>query len=255
MIAFPFKFDLPHWDAQRTALLDAEIIAYKCAAIAERDGESEADAVDRAVSMARSWAEAARATDAIACLSGGNNFRRKIFPAYKASRKGKPKPVFLRACIDAMYQLGAYAYHDDLEADDVMGILATNRTLPNPVIVTIDKDLLQVPGWHCNPDKHCFPVRITPEEAAYALDVQTLAGDSTDGIPGVRGVGVKTAMKKLAEGVEPAHEFETQEDYELNRKLVTILTAGNPDAESYRIQVHPSAKVKFGAIPTTGVSV
>ena len=88
-----------------------------------------------------------------------------------------------------------------LEADDLLGILAT--TLPkysDAIVVSLDKDLRTIPGRHLNPSKETSPavVRVITElEADTAWLMQTLMGDSTDGYTGVPGIGPKKAEKIL----------------------------------------------------------
>jgi len=76
-----------------------------------------------------------------------------------------------------------------LEADDVLGILATsgNRFIEGEkVIVSEDKDLKTIP---CKLWKSGELLNITKEEADYNHLFQTLTGDTTDGYSGLRGVG------------------------------------------------------------------
>jgi DNA polymerase-1 len=127
---------------------------------------------------------------------GGKTFRHAIYPPYKASRKPVRKPLAywpLRDYIVDHYDVRTLPL---LEADDVLGILATNGEHENPVIVTEDKDLKTVRGKVYNPRKEEFTV--TNMKGAHLWHmVQTLAGDPVDGYPGIKGVGVKTALKIL----------------------------------------------------------
>ena len=84
----------------------------------------------------------------------------------------------------------------NLEADDVMGIMATE---PHPtedrIIVSIDKDMKQIPAKVCRDGEHIEDI---PERLAnYWFMIQTLAGDSTDGYTGIPNIGVKTAEKLI----------------------------------------------------------
>ena len=103
----------------------------------------------------------------------------------------------LRAYVANTYDV---AVMPTLEADDVMGIMATEPKKKNRVIVTIDKDLGTVPGVHFNPDKDAQVRVITEVEANYAHMMQTLCGDATDGYAGCPGVGPKKAEAILASG-------------------------------------------------------
>lgn len=87
-----------------------------------------------------------------------------------------------------------------VETDDALAIFASTmkNELVETVIITTDKDLRQVPGWYYHTGYEAL-LNITPEAAFRNLQLQLLAGDSVDKIPGLRGVGVKTAAKLLTQ--------------------------------------------------------
>jgi len=128
-------------------------------------------------------------------------FRHDIYPAYKAHRGGATPPPILRK------DLFDWASKDDLsytrlklEADDIIGILATsNSIIPgDKIIASVDKDLKQIPGKHLNPSKLKEGVyEVSPEEARQQLWMQVLTGDAVDNYPGCPGVGPVTAQKIL----------------------------------------------------------
>lgn len=89
---------------------------------------------------------------------------------------------------------------DGLEADDVLGILSTEPSNEERIIVSIDKDLLQIPG-KISKDGMTFE-EISEDEANYWHMMQTLTGDSTDGYSGCPKVGVKTAQKILGDHIQ-----------------------------------------------------
>jgi DNA polymerase-1 len=95
-----------------------------------------------------------------------------------------------------------------LEADDIMGIAQTNGKTPNTVIVSVDKDMRQVPGWHLNPHKEDFPVFVTEAEADYYFHMQWLTGDQTDGYGGIKGIGPVKARKILGPAGGPTIDLE-----------------------------------------------
>jgi 5'-3' exonuclease len=66
------------------------------------------------------------------------------------------------------------------------------------IIVSIDKDFMQVPGWHYNFVKK-VKKQVTPEEGLRFFYKQILMGDSADNIKGIHRVGEVTATKMLAE--------------------------------------------------------
>jgi len=142
-------------------------------------------------------------------VSDKANWRKRFYPAYKANRKSKRKPV----CYPALKEWAAHTYQcvgfPTLEADDVLGILATQplHSLLGPIfgeriIVSEDKDMKTLPCVLFNPAKDETPTRITEEEADYNHLMQALSGDTTDGYPGCPGVGPVKA-KKILDGVEP----------------------------------------------------
>ena len=84
----------------------------------------------------------------------------------------------------------------NLEADDVMGIMATEPTVDEErILVSIDKDMRTIP---CNLSQDGMTVEKIPEKIAnYNFMIQTIMGDKTDGYDGIDGVGIKTAEKLL----------------------------------------------------------
>jgi DNA polymerase-1 len=131
-------------------------------------------------------------------------FRHEIFPEYKANRAAPPEDLSLQlenaragAELLGFPQLDAPGF----EADDVLAALVKKHPDDPFVIVTADKDLLQLVGpqvWCLDTLKRKWSNReesvekfgVPPERV---VDVQALCGDSVDNIPGVRGVGPKTA--------------------------------------------------------------
>ena len=146
---------------------------------------------------------------------GGLDERRtEALPNYKAGRD--PMPDDLELQLDALDEwlnaAGLHSWcHEGVEADDVIGTLtrqAEAAGLP-VVIASSDKDFFQLinPNVHLlNPnDKtdtlwQAEQVRAkTGVEPSQIIDWLSLVGDAVDGIPGVRGVGPKTATKLLLE--------------------------------------------------------
>lgn len=151
-------------------------------------------------------------------------FRHKTFDAYKGTRKGMPEELreqmpLLKEVLMAMHI--PIFEQEGYEADDILGSLSAlaekNGLLP--VVVSGDRDLLQIAGER-------LKVRIpktkggrTETEDYYAqdvlekygvtptefIDMKALMGDASDNIPGVPGIGEKTAAKIIRE----YHDIET----------------------------------------------
>jgi 5'-3' exonuclease len=143
----------------------------------------------------------------IALSASGQRFRNRIMPTYKANRKGSRKPVVYSPLREYVEEVHETFVRPELEGDDVLGILATHPTLVDPgerIIVSIDKDMLTIPGLHLNYDKargsedYAGCVRsVSVEEADRFHLTQTLTGDVTDGYPGCPGIGPTRAAKIL----------------------------------------------------------
>jgi 5'-3' exonuclease len=118
-------------------------------------------------------------------LGGKGNFRLKIDPQYKANRIDSPKPVYYQDIRDYMVKFWGAEIVEGMEADDIVAMLQTEDT----VIVSGDKDLLQVPGYHYNPQKPDLGVyKVGVAESARNFYTQMLAGDATDNIKGLGAV-------------------------------------------------------------------
>ena len=140
--------------------------------------------------------------------------RKELYPEYKAGRKKPPEDFYaqipiLHKLLDAfgwpLYEL------DDYEADDILGTLSHQAKQLNveTMLVTSDLDVLQLINTHV----HAYLLKkglsnielLKPESfelkygipASKFLDYKALSGDSSDNIPGVPGIGGKTAIDLL----------------------------------------------------------
>ena len=127
-------------------------------------------------------------------LSDSKTFRHRlaVTKPYKGNRDDVHKPVYYKQLGDFLFSRGAIV-QPDVEADDCLAMCATEDP-KNTIIVTIDKDLLQVPGNHYNWVTDEFVVQ-SKKGADFELAAQILAGDSTDNIPGLPGCGAVKADK------------------------------------------------------------
>ena len=132
-------------------------------------------------------------------LTGRQNFRKTLWPQYKAPRQDMRKPTGMQVLHQHVRDSYPCVYRPTLEADDVLGIAATDPHAKAPrIIVSSDKDLLQVPGLHYRPNE---PERgvfaVTAEEGFQCFLVQALAGDPVDHYPGCPGIGKAKAAKLI----------------------------------------------------------
>lgn len=194
-------------------LIDADVVAYQACAGAEKIICFDEDSCFPQCSLTDAIAafnykinfitETLGSQNYLLCFSdeGGNNFRRALYPQYKSNRAGKPRPVALKFLREHMLNADnrRVILFPRLEADDVMGITATDPLhFHKPIIVSIDKDLRSIPGRFFNlgkPDEGIQEISI--EDADYWFMMQTLMGDATDGYPGCPKFGPATAAKAL----------------------------------------------------------
>lgn len=165
----------------------------------------------------------------VMCFTGKGNFRKVIDPTYKLNRKATRKPLGYAAAVEwittgeAKDSFGPYRpiVMDGLEADDVMGILATKPGNEGRcIIVSDDKDMQCIPTrvWRkpaVEEDAEDTAEDIGPAdvEPRQIIDVSTemadrfhlaqaMAGDTSDGYPGCPGVGMVTALELLDKGLK-----------------------------------------------------
>lgn len=180
------------------ALVDADIVAYRCAASAEN--EPIEVAIQRTDSLMREIIMMTEASSYKSFLSDSKTFRNDLYPYYKANRT-QPKPIHLKACREFLVSEWNAVFQSKLEADDLLGINQSNET----IICSIDKDLLQVPGQHYNFVKKEFTT-VTEQLGLFNFYYQLLVGDRTDNISGVDGIGDKKA-RRLLEGCTTEDEY------------------------------------------------
>ena len=176
--------------------------------------------------------------DIVMCFTSYPTFRHEIFPEYKIHRIGKRKPLALRSVINNCKKIYDCVSYPNLEGDDVLGLLATNGQYKNPIIVSVDKDMRTIP---CKLIAAEEVEHITEKKANRHWFEMSIAGDSTDGIVGVKGTGMVTATKLLADTPDTIDalwskvaETYTKKGYTLadailNARLTRILREGDYD--------------------------
>lgn len=141
-------------------------------------------------------------------LSPERTFRQQLActKPYKGNRTA-PKPKYLKDVEDYLVSNHAAVYGINVEADDEIGV-ALSDDPAGRVSVSIDKDLLQVPGWHYNWVSNTVR-RISPREGDFNFYTQMLTGDATDNIPGLPGIGEAKAAT-LLDGARSRAELATR---------------------------------------------
>ena len=190
-------------------------------------------------------------------LGEGGTFRDEMYAEYKAHRDPPPEDLVaniprIKDVVMAM-DIPVVEY-EGVEADDVIGTLARQAEADGAdiVIVSPDKDFMQLLSERISMLRPAYRGEafnpVTPEtfrekyglEPIQFIDVLALMGDASDNVPGVRGIGEKTAIKLLVEygsvetlleNVDKVTGKRAREGLEnnasdavLSKKLVTILT-------------------------------
>ena len=193
-----------------TLLIDGDIIAYKAAAAVNRNISFDGD---NHISIGSLEEAKVIVEDTLASLLSGFktkqyviamtdpvNWRNDIYPLYKANRKGITRPVVLGPIKDYIQAAHPTYQRPTLEADDILGILATSRRIikqpGEKIIVSADKDMKTIPGlfYDLGP-REVFEISETEADRWHMW--QTLVGDTADGYPGCPGVGKVKADKIL----------------------------------------------------------
>jgi len=181
-----------------------------------------------------------------------NSVRKEISPYYKSNRKPNKWVSSLRT---KLISEGTVTFDDQYEADDMIADRATELRNENTpyIVVSIDKDLKQIEGWHFdyypiyakNPEtgEKLFVklkgLSVTSKyEAMYMLATQMLTGDSGDRVKGLYRVGPKAAEKMLSDCKTPFQFF---------RKVVTEYIKRQSDTFDWRIEILTNYRlVKLG---------
>lgn len=258
----------------RTVIIDGDVVVYKVAeAVADSyEVSTIEDEDDEYIYRNIGWA---KKEEAISCLEKTvdkivkackaesvcialsdmtANFRKTINPDYKGNRK-PIKPILYEFLRNYMYQTGYKVYEKpNLEADDVIGILATSDKIikGDKVVWSLDKDFKTIP---CKFRRASVNGKdksevITEEAADWWFMYQTLIGDRVDGYEGCKGIGDKTARKILGEiGKQPLHimwqsvvktykdKGYTEEDALRNARMARILRAEDYDFKKKEVKL------------------
>lgn len=148
----------------------------------------------------------------VAWDAGKPTFRHKAYDAYKGTRKELDEDLIVQMPIIREYLDRAHIFRyeqEGIEADDIIGTLSKMYPDHETVILSSDRDLLQliddstsvllmkkgISEMHLVDEKECLEsFGVTPSQI---IELKGLMGDASDNIPGVKGVGEKTALQLL----------------------------------------------------------
>jgi len=150
---------------------------------------------------------------AVAFDAGKHTFRHEFYPEYKGTRK--PMPDELRAQLpiikNLLKDMNITAIEiPDIEADDIIGSLAKKFEIDD-VLISGDRDLLQLISPTCRvwlTQKGLTEIADLDEDGLnekfgikpyQVIEMKSIMGDTSDNIPGVKGIGEKTALKLISE--------------------------------------------------------
>lgn len=193
--------------ARSILLIDGDQYLWRACAATERDvkwddenhvlASNEVEAWDTVAGSLKIISDHFNNKDLVVTLSDYSKpcFRYSIDPTYKGNRKETRKPLCfwdVRKRLEAEHTCIMFP---GLEADDVMGILATKPGPDDKIIVSRDKDMKTIPGKLWNGKDFLV---VTEADADYYHLYQTLIGDVADGYKGCPGIGPKKAEVMLA---------------------------------------------------------
>lgn len=191
------------------ALIDGDIIVYRIGFTTDNDPEWIARS--RAKTLLNNIRDELHAEELRVYLSDSldNNFRYRLWSGYKANRLNAPKPVHYDVLKEYLVLDWDAKFTHYEEADDRLGI--EQCRMEDTIICSIDKDLLQIPGWHYNIVKK-EKQYVTPEQGLRWFYKQVLMGDVTENVKGLPGVGSVRADKILGNLSDEAAMFKVTRD-------------------------------------------
>lgn len=211
------------------ALVDGDLVAYRCAASCQKQGVVVEDlgiAQARANNLLTNIQDAVAQEDVQIFLSGQDNFRKTLNPQYKANRKDMERPVYLEPLREWLVVEWGAQVTEGIEADDALGIHQTkyNAAGVGSIICSLDKDLLQVPGEHYSWEifgtsatgnqwnRPAARRTVSPMEGLFNFYWQIVMGDASDNVPGYDGKMRQKVPKFLEQHYENMQVLETEQE-------------------------------------------
>jgi len=191
------------------ALIDGDILVYRIG-FSVNDPEDEKFAIARMGNFVEKLLNVDDIDSYTGFITGKSNYRQDISTEniYKGNRKDAKRPIHYKALREYLMNKWCFELIDGQEADDAIGIAAYALPENQSCIMSIDKDLDMIRGWHYNFVKQDL-YHVTEEEAIKNFYMQILTGDRVDNIPGLKGIGPKKAEKILKDCVGEQQFFET----------------------------------------------
>lgn len=239
------------------AFIDADILLHRAVSFVddEFDGETMCDwrqALHFFDYLLQKWIkEAGKLEDYYLVISVGGNFRKSLYPEYKANRKDiKPHPAF-SALKQEVMEMDGVVWEEGIEADDLIGIRVTEDP-DHRLAISADKDFATVPCKLFIPASHGKSkgswYEFSEEEANVNWLRQSLTGDTIDNYKGIPGIGPKKAEKiipcpapldVLWENVRRAfiEARMTESDALLMARLSRILRAGDYNFDTKEVKL------------------
>lgn len=187
----------------KTVIIDGDIVAYRASWSCNKATQQEAlDKVDELIDFIFKDCTGGPYLGLekyFLYTTGKTNFRYDIATTapYKGNRQATEKPVHLAAVYKHLATKWKSIESVNEEADDLVGIKATELG-EACIVVTVDKDMLQLPCDHFNPTTG-YKQTVDPFGGLRFFYSQILTGDTVDNIIGLYGVGKATAAKALAD--------------------------------------------------------
>jgi len=203
------------------ALLDADIFIYRVGFTTQEDDINIAKW--RMDELINNTLKSIGATEYQCYLTASGDttaFRKEVYPAYKDNRTN-PRPTHYQALRQYLIDNYGASVSTTIEADDAIGI--DSRNTSNCIIVSIDKDLLQLPGLHYNFVKNTTQ-EVNELSGTRFFYKQLLMGDKADNIKGVPGIGEVKAERIL----------NSADDYCEEAWFETVKNTYNNDEEMWR---------------------
>lgn len=242
---------------KKTAFIDADILLHRACSFVdtEFDGEPMADwrqALMFFDHLLKNWmTEAGELKDYYLVVSTGENYRKKLYPEYKANRKAIAVHPAMEGLKEHVLSLMATVTEPGIEADDYIGIRCSEDP-ENTVAISADKDFATIPCTQLIPASHGRRkgtwMTFSEDEANMNWLRQALTGDTIDNYKGIPGTGPAKAEKIIPHPAPISVMWEnvrlafinarmTETDAILMAQLARILRAGDYDFETKEVKL------------------